>query len=188
MTPKADIKDDTPQQKLGLRALLRADYARYCELNEKPQKKRILPMFINPKLMSVCLIRLAHACHSRKLGILGIILSQLNLLLFKVDAPRALIAGPGLVLAHPMGIVLGSGEIGANVTIFQNVTLGARFYDPHFDLSTRPILKDRTFIGAGAVVLGPVTIGEGAIIAANSLVIRDVAAGETAMGVPAHKS
>src|SRR3546814_7890766 len=93
------------------------------------------------------------------------------------------IFGRGLVLPHPGGLVLGSASIGDNVTIFQNVTLGARHFDGGYNLSRRPVLHARVTVGAGAVILGPVTIGEGATVAANSLVLADVPPGYTAMGV-----
>ncbi|MGL5011002.1 MAG: serine O-acetyltransferase, partial [Paracoccaceae bacterium] len=93
--------------------------------------------------------------------------------------------GPGFVLPHPGGIVLGSARIGRNVTVFQNVTLGARDFDGAYDLAKRPVLEDGCLVGAGAVVLGPIRVGRGATVAANSLALRDVPDGATAIGVPA---
>ena len=92
------------------------------------------------------------------------------------------------MLPHPGGLVLGSASIGDDVTIFQNVTLGARHFDGDYNLSLRPVLHARVTVGAGAAILGPVTIGEGATVAANSLVLTDVPSGYTAMGVPAANS
>src|SRR3546814_3332402 len=88
----------------------------------------------------------------------------------------------------PGGLVLGSASIGDNVTIFQNVTLGARHFDGGYNLSRRPVLHARVTVGAGAVILGPVTIGEGATVAANSLVLADVPPGYTAMRSEEHTS
>ena len=109
----------------------------------------------------------------------------INLNVFRVEVPARAIIGEGLVLPHPGGIVLGSATIGDNVTIFQNVTIGARSFEANYDLRSRPVIASGVIIGAGAVVLGPVTIGENATIAANSLVIDDVPPSKTAMGVPA---
>ncbi|HJL22687.1 MAG TPA: serine acetyltransferase, partial [Polyangiaceae bacterium LLY-WYZ-15_(1-7)] len=70
--------------------------------------------------------------------------------------------------------------IGDRVGIMHDVTIGTRN-----DIEGAPIIEDDAFIGAGAKVLGPVRVGKGAIVAANSLVVTDVPPGATAMGVPA---
>ena len=90
--------------------------------------------------------------------------------------------GPRLRLPHPVGIVIG-GEvvIGADVTIYQNVTLGRA----HADEGSNPVIKDGVTLYAGAMVIGAVTIGAGAVVGANSVVRNDVAAGTTVVGAPA---
>jgi serine O-acetyltransferase len=88
------------------------------------------------------------------------------------------IAG-GLYIAHPVGTVIAVDRIGRNCSIIAAVTLGLR-NDHRF-----PIIGDNVFIGAGARVLGGVTVGDGARIGANAVVIDDVPAGATAVGVPA---
>lgn len=90
--------------------------------------------------------------------------------------------GGGLYVPHPFGIVIGNGcVIGDNVTVLQNVTLGRR--DPVG--GGVPIVEDGAMLGAGAVILGAVTIGAGAKIAANALVLDDVPDGGIAIGNPA---
>ena len=89
---------------------------------------------------------------------------------------------------HPNGVVIGSAEIGNRVTLFQHVTLGSRRLDGRYDLSLRPRLGHDVIVGAGATVLGPIGIGDGAVIAANSLVLLDVPPGGHAIGVPAKVS
>jgi serine O-acetyltransferase len=88
-------------------------------------------------------------------------------------------------LPHTSGTVIGAASIGTNATIFQGVTLGAKFADMSYTQTTRPVLENDVVIGAGAKVLGGVNIGDGARVAANSLVLVSVPAGATAMGVPA---
>lgn len=192
---------------MGFFATLRADQARYralCQGAADPGrvqddttsstekrahpnfiKGRLLPMFVHPKLIPLTLIRLAFSLQKHRLGSLGLIVSQLNLLIFKIEVPQRAEIGPGLSLPHPFGIVLGSARIGENVTIFQNVTLGARYFEGKYSLSTRPKIEDGVTIGVGAVVIGPVTVGEKATVAPNSTVTRDVPPGATAIGVPA---
>ena len=120
-----------------------------------------------------------------RLGILGKLVATLLYFLFRVEVPIRAKIGKGLVLPHATSIVIGSAHIGDNVTIYQNVTLGARFFDGGYNLDKRPSLGDNSIIGAGAVVLGPVCIGNGAVVAANSLVLEHVPEGLTAIGVPA---
>lgn len=92
--------------------------------------------------------------------------------------PSADIAG-GLYIAHPVGCVLVAERIGSDVTVIGQVTFGTRT-DNRW-----PIIGDRTFVGAGARVLGGITLGDGATVGANAVVVRDVAAGTTVVGIPA---
>ena len=92
--------------------------------------------------------------------------------------------GRRLSLPHPIGIVIGNNAVvGNDVTLYQNVTLGS--HGKPGAGQAFPIILDRVRIYAGAVVIGGVTIGEGATIGANSVVLNDVPAGETVAGAPA---
>lgn len=89
--------------------------------------------------------------------------------------------GAGLFLIHPHNIkVHPKAVLGARVRLNHDVTIGMQ---PDSDVA--PVIGNDVLIGAGAKILGPVVIGDGAVIAANSLVISDIPAGHTAMGVPA---
>ena len=89
--------------------------------------------------------------------------------------------GGGLVIPHPNGIVIHpAASIGPNCLIFQQVTIGM-----NGDTGV-PTLRGHVDVGAGAKILGGVTIGEHARIGANSVVMQDIPAGATAVGVPAH--
>lgn len=159
---------------MRFRATLLADVNRYLALAGKASTIWLLPGMLNPRVLPVTFIRVGQKLASWGLGPLASIWAWLTVLVFKVEVPPHADIGPGLVLPHPMGLVLGSARIGANVTIFQNVTLGARTFEPRYDLATRPTLEDGCVIGAGAVVLGPVTVHAGAVVPANSLITRDV--------------
>lgn len=88
--------------------------------------------------------------------------------------------GPGLFISHGQGTILSAERIGANLQVHQGVTVG---WDYKGD--RRPVIGDDVFIGAGAKVLGAITIGDGARIGANAVVVCDVPPGATAVGIPA---
>lgn len=90
--------------------------------------------------------------------------------------------GLGLRMPHPVGIVIGDGTvIGDNVMILQNVTLGRK----DINQAGTPVIKNGVSILAGAVVLGPVVLGENSTVGANAVVVKDVEAGTVVVGVPA---
>lgn len=93
-------------------------------------------------------------------------------------APQADVGG-GLYIAHPQGTVLSAKRIGRNCTVIHNVTVGMR------NEWVFPEIGDDVFIGAGARVLGGIVVGDGARIGANAVVIQDVPAGATVVGIPA---
>ena len=78
-----------------------------------------------------------------------------------------------------------SAEIGDDVTIYQHVTLGGTNPTTGVGGKRHPTLRDAVVIGSGAQVLGPIEVGEGAKIGANSVVTKDVAPGQTVVGIPA---
>ena len=101
--------------------------------------------------------------------------------------PQARI-GRRFKLAHGFGVVVGdTAEVGDDCILLQGVTLGVRHVDERAPLGVRvhPRLGNRVRVGAGAVLLGPITIGDDVQIGANSVVLDDVPAGATAVGAPA---
>ena len=91
--------------------------------------------------------------------------------------------GKGLFIDHGMGVVIGETTvIGDNCTIYQNVTLGGTGKDTG---KRHPTLGNNVLVGSGAKVLGPFTVGDNARIAAGAVVLREVPANATAVGVPA---
>lgn len=89
--------------------------------------------------------------------------------------------GGGLYVPHPFGIVVGHGRIGRNVTLLQGVTIGNLAGTD----GRGAIVADGCYIGAGATLLGDISLGEDAVIGAGSVVLTDVPAGATAVGTPA---
>jgi serine O-acetyltransferase len=97
------------------------------------------------------------------------------------DIPLNCNLGGGLLLVHPNGIVIyPEATIGPNCSIFQQVTIGVGGTK-----GGAPILGGRVDVGAGAKILGGVRIGDHALIGANAVVLQDVPAGATAVGIPA---
>lgn len=95
------------------------------------------------------------------------------------DIPLGTRIGGGLIMPHPNGIVIhGSAQVGVNCLVFQQVTIGTAG-------GAAPRIGGHVDIGAGAKILGDITVGDHARIGANAVVLQDVPAGATAVGVPA---
>jgi serine O-acetyltransferase len=94
--------------------------------------------------------------------------------------------GPGLVVYHGSGLVVGSGiTAGANLTLEHGVTLGNRIGSSVEGAMGWPTLGNDCFVGCGAAVLGPIRLGDGVRVGANAVVLTSVPDGCTAVGVPA---
>jgi serine O-acetyltransferase len=130
--------------------------------------------------MAMVLYRLMQWSHRYRLFPLELIFNKLNAICCNCIIGRGAEFGPGLVLLYGTGIVI-NGRVrgGSNVTIYHQVTLGGQ-------QDRVPVLGDDVMIGAGAKVIGPVRIGDGAKVAVNSVVFEgDVPPHTTVMGIPA---
>lgn len=165
--------------------LLDADWNRLRQFGGQPAAPRGFASSFSPRFASVVWLRIAQRLHARGWRRLAKVASFANFVIFGIEVPARLDIGAGLVLPHPQGTVIGAGFVGENVTIYQQVTLGAKLADFAFDAAKRPHVCDGVLIGAGAKVLGPVRLGESARIGANAVVLIDVPAGALAAGVPA---
>lgn len=168
--------------------LLQHDIKRYYELKGSHPKNVIWMMSLslfNPRLYPVILLRTSNLFHRYHLPFISKILSMLNLILFGIETSPKVNIGGGLFLPHTVGTILGAESIGVNVTIMHGVTLGAREMDFNFNSNARPIIGNNVFIGAGAKIIGAVTIGDYAKIGANAVVIKDIPQHALAVGVPA---
>lgn len=170
---------------MRLRQLLDADWARLHVFGGQPPRRRGFGSHFNPRFATIVLIRLAQRAHARGWTRLAKLFSLINVVVFGIEVPPRLAIGPGLVIPHTNGIVIGAGAIGADVTIYQGVTFGAGLADFDFDVTKRPIVEDRVIVTAGAKVIGPVRIGAGSIIGANAVVIDDIPPDMLAVGIPA---
>jgi serine O-acetyltransferase len=115
----------------------------------------------------------------RRLAPLAMAFNKLNAVFCNCIIGRGADFGPGFVLIHATGVVInGNVRGGSNVHIEHQVTIGA-------ERRQTPVIGSDVFIGAGAKVLGAVTVGDGARIGANAVVVHDVPAHATAVGIPA---
>ena len=156
-----------------------ADAARWADVLWIADRSRLLGrlLYAFPEFRSVYYHRLQHGNAS------GALLARALRLIWRgVDGldMGGTVIGPGLFISHGQGTILSAERIGANLQVHQGVTIGWDYRGER-----RPIVGDDVFIGAGAKVLGAVTIGDGARIGANAVVVSDVPARATAVGVPA---
>lgn len=127
--------------------------------------------------------RLAHAFYGMKLHFLARLVSELGRFLSGIEIHPGAKIGHRLVIDHGMGVVIGeTAEIGDDCIIFHGVTLGGIKFDP---VKRHPTVGNRVLIGAGAKVLGPITLADDSRVGANAVVTRAVEAGQTVVGNPA---
>ncbi|AEG82300.1 MULTISPECIES: serine O-acetyltransferase EpsC [Corynebacterium] len=111
------------------------------------------------------------------------LLSQFTRFLTGIEIHPGATIGRRFFIDHGMGIVIGeTAEIGEGVMLYHGVTLGGQVLT---QTKRHPTVEDNVTIGAGAKVLGPITIGEGSAIGANAVVTKDVPANHIAVGIPA---
>lgn len=126
--------------------------------------------------------RLAHWLVKRGVPFLPRALSQFGRFITGIEIHPGATIGSGLFIDHGMGVVIGeTTEIGNNVTLFQGVTLGGTGKQRG---KRHPTLGSHVVVGAGAKVLGPITIGDYVKIGANSVVLQDVPDHSTVVGIP----
>lgn len=135
-----------------------------------------------PGLHALWFHRLAHAMWIRDLRTIGRWTSHLGRFLTGIEIHPGAQIGPGFFVDHGMGTVIGeTAEIGADVTLYHNVTLGGVSWKRE---KRHPTVEDHVVIGAGAQVLGPIRIGARSRIGANSVVVSDVPSDSVVVGVP----
>ncbi|MGZ8348117.1 MAG: serine O-acetyltransferase [Allosphingosinicella sp.] len=144
-----------------------------------------------PGFHAIIMHRLAHALSRRRLHFVARCVSQVGRFLTGVEIHPGASIGRRFVIDHGQGVVIGeTAEIGDDVTMYQSVTLGgiAPSVDSRSQVSVKrhPTIAANVIVGSGAQILGPITVGEGARVGANSVVTKDVPPGMTAVGIPAH--
>lgn len=135
-----------------------------------------------PGLHAIWLHRIAHKLWLKHFKWLARILSTLNRWLTGIEIHPGATLGRRVFIDHGMGVVIGeTAELGDDVTLYHGVTLGGTSWKAG---KRHPTLGNNVVIGAGAKVLGPISIGEGAKVGSNSVVVKDVPVNATAIGIP----
>jgi serine O-acetyltransferase len=136
-----------------------------------------------PGLHALILHRLAHQAWRAELWTLGRFISQFSRWMTGIEIHPGATLGRRVFIDHGMGVVIGeTAELGDDVTLYQDVTLGGTSLE---QIKRHPTLGNGVIVGAGAQILGPITVGDGARVGSNAVVLKDVAPGITVVGIPA---
>ena len=139
-------------------------------------------VLLYPGLHALWGYRVAHWMWQHGLKLMGRMLSQLVRTITGIEIHPGAQIGQGLFIDHGMGVVIGeTAEIGEDVTLYHGVTLGGTSLEKG---KRHPTLGDRVVVGAGAKVLGAITIGADTRIGANAVVVKSVPANSVVVGVP----
>ena len=145
-------------------------------------RSKLEVMLVYSGLHAIWIHRITHWLWRRKVRFLARWLSQLARWLTGIEIHPGATIGPGFFIDHGMGVVIGeTAEVGADVTLYHGVTLGGTSLEKG---KRHPTIGDRVVIGAGAKVLGAITIGADSRIGANAVVVRSVPENSVVVGVP----
>ena len=162
--------------------ILFADEIRTVKERDPAAKSAAEVLLLYPGLHALVMYRIAHKLWEWKLPIVPRWLSQLGRFFTGVEIHPAAAIGTNLFIDHGMGVVVGeTAIIGNNVLLYQGVTLGGTGKETG---KRHPTIGNNVVVGAGAKILGNITIGENSYIGANAVVIKDVPPNSTVVGIP----
>ena len=153
-------------------------------------RSRLEVVLTYPGFHAVVAHRLSHALYLRGWRVLARVVSQAARWVTGVEIHPGATIGRRLFIDHGMGTVIGeTAEIGDDVTMYQDITLGGTAPSVNsaaqVNKKRHPTLRDRVIVGAGAQILGAITVGVGAKVGANAVVVGDVPPGALVVGIPA---
>ena len=174
------LADSRPEH-VGFFASIRKDLDSVLE-RDPAARSRLEVFLVYSGLHAIWAHRITHWLWIHDFNFLGRWFSQIARNLTGVEIHPGATIGPGFFIDHGMGVVIGeTAEIGADVTLYHGVTLGGTSLEKG---KRHPTIGDRAVIGAGAKVLGAITIGEDSRIGANAVVVKSVPANSVVVGVP----
>lgn len=173
---------DTGPSGIPMLARIREDIA--CVFERDPAARSTWEVITcYPGFHALVIHRLAHRLWRMKLRWLARFVSHVSRFLTGIEIHPGAKVGRRVFIDHGMGVVIGeTAELGDDCTLYHGVTLGGTSWNKG---KRHPTLRPGVVIGAGAKVLGPIVVGEGAKIGSNAVVVKDVPAGATALGIPA---
>ena len=142
-------------------------------------------VLLYPGVLALGMHRIGHWLYGGRLYFLARVVNHLARFLTAIDIHPGATIGRNFFIDHGFTVIGETAEIGDGVTIYQSVTLGGTNPSTGIGGKRHPTLHDGVVIGSGAQILGPVVVGAGAKVGANSVVTKDVAPGATVVGMPA---
>ncbi|MBR1375068.1 MAG: serine O-acetyltransferase [Cardiobacteriaceae bacterium] len=162
--------------------LVREDFRTVFE-RDPATRSKLVALTVHTGFWSVAWYRLEHALWDSGFHWIARWLAMFSRWLTGVEIHPAVKAGRRLFIDHGMGIVIGeTAELGDDVSIYQGVTLGGTSWA---QVKRHPTIGNNVIIGAGAKVIGPITLGDFVRVGSNAVVVKDVAAHTTVVGIPA---
>lgn len=154
-----------------------------CIFEQDPAARSVFEVVLTYSgLHAIWAHRIAHIFFNMKLFFLARVVSQVSRFFTGIEIHPGAIIGRRLFIDHGMGVVVGETcEIGNDVTIYQGVTLGGTGKEKG---KRHPTLHDHVLVATGAKVLGSITIGENSKVGAGSVVLKEVPANSTVVGIP----
>lgn len=180
----ADATTDKISRRKGisLREVIARDFRVVFERD--PAARSVLAVLLTyPGFHAVFLYRIAHSLYARRLTMTARLFSLFARFLTGVEIHPAATIGAGFFIDHGMGVVIGETTVvGEEVTLYQGVSLGGTGKEK--GQKRHPTLGSHVLVGAGAKILGNVTIGEGVRVGSNAVVLRSIPPHSTVVGIP----
>lgn len=156
----------------------------YIMDNDPAARSKVEVFLLYPSVHALMMYRISHFFYSKRRFFIARLISQFSRFLTGIEIHPGAQIGMGTLIDHGSGVVIGETSIiGDRVTIYQGATIGATGNEKEF--KRHPTLGNDIIVGSGAKILGPVNIGDNCKIGANSVVLKDMPANSTAVGIPA---